>query len=124
MKAAIIIFSDPSHGGDEALGRAFNGLAVAYDFKQQGTEVSIYFQGAGTRWAALVGKADHPLHPLYQAVEELVAGVSCGCADVFGAREEAEKNGFSLITDNRVPGTSGLPSIAQLSQQGYSVFSF
>jgi len=53
-----------------------------------------------------------------------VAGVSCGCADVFGAREEAEKNGFSLITDNRVPGTSGLPSIAQLSQQGYSVFSF
>lgn len=124
MKAAIIIFSDPSHGGDEALGRAFNGLAAAYDFKQQGTEVAIYFQGAGTRWAGLVGKADHPLHPLYQAVAAQVAGVSCGCADVFGARDEAEKNGFSLITDNRVPGTSGLPSIAQLSQQGYTVFSF
>jgi len=35
MKAAIIIFSDPTHGGEEALGRAFNGLAAAYDFKQK-----------------------------------------------------------------------------------------
>lgn len=124
MKAAIIIFSDPSHGGEEALGRAFNGLAAAYDFKQKNTEVSIYFQGTGTRWAGLVTQPDHPLYQLYQAVEDVVAGVSCGCADVFGAREEAEKNGFDLITDNRIPGTSGLPSIAQLSQEGYTVFSF
>lgn len=124
MKAAIIIFSDPNHGGDEALGRAFNGLAAAYDFKQQGTEVAIYFQGAGTRWAGVIGKPDHPLHQLYQAVDDVVAGVSCGCADAFGAREDAEKNGFALITDNRVPGTSGLPSIAELSQQGYTIFSF
>lgn len=124
MKAAIIIFSDPKNGGEEALGRLFNGLAAAYDFKQKGTEVAIYFQGTGTRWAGLISKKDHPLHALYTAVAETVAGVSCGCADVFGAREEAEKNGFDLITDNSVPGTSGLPSIAQLSQQGYAIFTF
>ena len=124
MKAAIIIFSDPKHGGEEALGRAFNGLAAAYDFKQKGTEVAIFFQGTGTRWAGVVSKQDHPLHALYSAVSDTVAGVSCGCADVFGAREDAEKNGFDLITDNRVPGTSGLPSIAQLSDQGYAIFTF
>ncbi|MGP1718058.1 MAG: DsrE family protein [Methylophilus sp.] len=124
MKAAIIILSDPTHGGEEALGRAFNGLAAAYDFKQAGTEVAVYFQGAGTRWAAVISQKDHALHALYSAVSDTVAGVSCGCADVFGAREASEKQGFELITDNRVPGTSGLPSIAQLSAQGYTIFNF
>lgn len=124
MKAAIIIFSDPKTGGEEALGRLFNGLAAAYDFKQNGTETAIYFQGTGTRWAGVVSEPDHPLHALYSAVSNAVAGVSCGCADVFGAREEAEKSGFDLITDNSVPGTSGLPSIARMSNDGYTIFSF
>lgn len=124
MKAAIVILSDPTSGGEEALGRLFNGLAAAYDFKQQGTEVAIYFQGTGTRWAGVVGKPDHPVHALYKAVEDKVAGVSCGCADVFGAREEAVKNGFDLITGNSVPGTSGLPSLAKMVADGYSVFTF
>ena len=48
-KTAIFIFSDPNNG-EEALGRAFNGLAAAYDIKQTGGEVSITFQGTGTRW--------------------------------------------------------------------------
>jgi hypothetical protein len=124
MKAAIVIFSDPKHGGEEALGRLFNGLAAAYDFKQRGVDVAIYFQGTGTRWAGVVGDKTHPVHGLYQAVADKVAGVSCGCADVFGAREDAEKNGFDLVTDNSVPGTSGLPSIAQLAADGYTIYSF
>lgn len=124
MKAAIIIFSDPSHDSEEALGRAFNGLAAAYDFKQKNIDVAIYFQGTGTRWVSHLNKVGHPLYQLYSAVADAVVGVSCGCADVFGARDEAEKNGFDLITDNSVPGTSGLPSIAQLSSNGYTVFSF
>jgi hypothetical protein len=124
MKAAIVIFSDPKHGGEEALGRLFNGLAAAYDFKQRGIDVAIYFQGTGTRWAGVVGDKAHPVHALYQAVADKVAGVSCGCADVFGAREDAEKNGFDLVTDNSVPGTSGLPSIAQLAADGHTIYSF
>jgi hypothetical protein len=124
MKAAIAILSDPTSGGEEALGRLFNGLAAAYDFKQHGTEVAIYFQDTGTRWAGVVGKPDHPVHALYKAVEDKVAGISCGCADVFGAREEAVKNGFDLINDNSVPGTSGLPSLAKMVEDGYTVFTF
>lgn len=124
MKAAIIILSDPKSGGEEALGRLFNGLAAAFDFKQRNVPVSIYFQGAGTRWAGVVGDPAHPVHALYKAVEADVAGVSCGCADVFGAREEAVKNGFDLVTDNSVPGTSGLPSLGKLVSDGYTVFTF
>lgn len=124
MKAAIIILSDPKAGSEEALGRLFNGLAAAYDFKHNDVEVAIYFQGTGTRWAGVVGKPDHPAHALYKAVEDRVVGVSCGCADVFGAHGDAVANGFKLITDNHVPGTSGLPSLAKLVADGYSVFTF
>ncbi len=123
MKAAIIVLSDPK-SGEEALGRLFNALAAAYDFKHKGDEVTVLFQGAGTRWTGEVTKADHPVYGLYKAVEDTVAGASCGCAEVFGAREEAEKNGFDLIKDNPVPDTGGLPSLRSLVADGYRVLTF
>ena len=124
MKAAVVILSDPKTGTEDALGRLFNGLAAAYDFKNRGEDVTILFQGAGTRWANEVVKKDHPAHQLYKAVEDKIAGVSCACADVFGAREPAEKNGFDLITDNAVAGTSGLASLGKLTAAGYQILTF
>src|SRR6476469_8732628 len=82
-KTAVVVLSDPQ-GGDEALGRLFNALAATYDFKQKRQEVQLLFQGAGTRWTAVLTKDDHPAHALYQAVEDRVAGVSAACAVVFG----------------------------------------
>src|SRR6187549_1472992 len=102
-KTAIFIFSDPKFGGDEALGRAFNGLAAAYDIKQSGGDVSVTFQGAGTRWPALITQENHPLHGLYNLVKGNIAGVSCGCADVFEASEDAIASGFPVIKENLVP---------------------
>ncbi len=124
MKAAIIVFSDPKSGSEESLGRLFNALATTYDFKQRGDDVTLLFQGAGTRWAGEVVKEDHPAHQLYTEVQDKVAGVSCGCAEVFGATEDAERSGFDLIKDNAVPGTPGLPSLRELIAQGYSVLTF
>ena len=124
MKAAIIILSDPKSGSEEALGRVFNALAAAYEFKQQGDEVTVRFQGTDTRWIGDLNKAEHPAHDLFEAVKDTVAGVSCGCADVFGASEEAEKSGFELIKDNPVPGTSGLASLRKLAADAYTVLTF
>ncbi len=124
MKAAIIILSDPKSGSDEALGRVFNALAAAYDFKQKRDEVTVLFQGAGTRWLAELSKADHPAHALFEEVKDTVAGASSGCADVFGAREEVVASGFDLISQNPVPGTSGLPSVQALVAQGNTVLTF
>ncbi len=124
MKAAIIVLSDPKSASEESLGRVFNALAAAYDFKQQGDEVTVRFQGAGTRWIGELSKAEHPAHELFEAVKDTVAGVSCGCADVFGANEEAERSGFELIKDNPVPGTSGLASLRKLAADGYTVLTF
>lgn len=123
MKTAIVVLSDPK-GGDEALGRVFNALAAAYDFKARRHEVRILFQGAGTRWAELLVREEHPAHVLYKAVEDSVAGASLACCDVFGAREGAEQSGFDLIATNAVPGTPGLQSVAQYAAEGYSVLTF
>lgn len=124
MKTAIVVLSDPESGGEEALGRLFNALAAAYDLKQQQREVEILFQGAGTRWAGHLTNPEHPAHALYAAVADRVAGVSSGCADVFGARAAAEANGFRLIGDNPIPGTSGLPSLSRYIGDGYAVVTF
>ena len=124
MKAAIVIFSDPESGSEEALGRVFNALAAAYDYKQNGEDVTILFQGTGTRWLAELTKPDHPASQLFEAVKDKVAGASCGCAEVFGSTEDVKKSGFDLIKDNPVPGTSGLPSLRKLAGDGYTVLTF
>ena len=119
-KPAIVVRSD-LQAGEEALGRLFNAVVAAYDFKQKHHDVQLVFQGTGTRWTGLLTRADHPAHALYKAVEDKVAGVSSGCADIFGARHDAELNGFSMITTNAVPGTSGLPSLATYASDGYTI---
>jgi DsrE/DsrF/DsrH-like protein len=122
-KTAIVVLSDPK-GGEEALGRLFNALAATYDFKQKKQDVQLVFQGTGTRWTGVLANADHPAHALYKAIEDKVTGVSAACSDFFGARHDAEVNGFSLITTNDVPGTVGLPSLATYAADGYTILTF
>jgi hypothetical protein len=124
MKATIVILSDPKNGSEEALGRVFNGLAAAYDFKQAGDDVSVVFQGAGTRWISALNQKEHPAHDLFEAVKDQVAGVSQGCALVFGATEEAEKAGLDLIKDNPVPGTPGMASLRKFAAEGATILTF
>ena len=124
MKTAIVILSDPAADTQEGLGRLFNGLAAAYDFKQAGAEVQILFHGTATRWPAVLADDTHPAHGLYREVADTVAGVSCACAEVFGASEGVATTGLELITDNPVPGTTGLPSLAQLTRDGFQILTF
>lgn len=124
QKAVVVVLSDPKAGSEESLGRLFNALAAVYDFKQRGAEVQLLFQGAGTRWAGELVNSEHPAYELFAAVKDKVAGVSCGCADVFGAQEGVAASGFDLITENAVPNTSGLPSLARLTDEGYAVLTF
>ncbi|MEA3411410.1 MAG: DsrE family protein [Pseudomonadota bacterium] len=120
MKTAILVHSDPK-SGEEALGRVFNALAVAHNFKQRGDEVRILFLGAGTRWIADLAKPDNPVHGLFNLVKDKVAGVSQGCADVFGAADEVRASEFEFLNNNPIPGTAGLPSVSKLMEDGYSV---
>ncbi len=124
MKATIVVLSDPKSGTEDAAGRVFNALAAAYDFKAKGDDVSILFQSTGTRWIAELSSSEHPFHELFEAVKDTVAGVSCGCGDVFGASEEAENLGYDLVNDNPIPGTRGLPSLQRLASEGRTIITF
>jgi hypothetical protein len=116
-QTTIVVLADPK-GGEDSLGRLFNALAAVHDFKQKGRPVQLVFQGTGTRWAGVLTRPDHPAHTLYKAVEDKVAGVSSGCAVVFGASADAKRNGFAEISDNAVPGTTGMPSLARYAAEG------
>ncbi|HEY5793209.1 MAG TPA: hypothetical protein VIS74_07915 [Chthoniobacterales bacterium] len=123
MKTAIIILSDPN-AGEEALGRAFNALAVAHEGLQAGDEVEIVFNGAGARWPEQLTKLSHPANGLYNLVREAVKGVSCGCAAVFGATQGVEACGLPLITDKALPGTPGISNIRRYLADGWQTLVF
>lgn len=124
MKTAIVVFSDPKSGSDEALGRLFNALFVAYELIEKGQDVAVIFQGAGTRWASEVVKLDHPSHDLYEAVKGKVVGVSGGCADVFGVTEQTEVVGAKLIREKQIPGTTGIIDLSAYLTDDWRLLTF
>ncbi|MCC6671469.1 MAG: DsrE family protein [Planctomycetes bacterium] len=123
MKLAIAISSDPK-SGDDGLGRAFQGLALAAEAQQHGDQVDVVFIGPGTRWPAVASKLGHPLHDLYHAVRTAVKGASCGCADVFGATAGVEACGVPKLKDFNLAGTSGLASLRRYLAEGWQTLVF
>lgn len=123
-KTAIVIYSDPKAGSEEALGRLFNAMFVAYELKEKKQDVALIFQGAGVRWASEVVKPDHPAHALYNAVSDTVVGVCRGCADVFGATDDVRGSGLDLIDEKAIPGTSGIIDLSKYLDNGYRVLTF
>lgn len=122
-KTAIVVFSDPKSGSEEALGRLFNALFLTHELKGKGADVGLIFQGAGARWAGEIVKTDHPAHALFKAVEDKVV-VCGGCADVFGATEEAEASGLSLVREKDIPGTTGVIDLSRYVADGARLVTF
>jgi hypothetical protein len=111
-------------GSDESLGRLFNGLFVAHELKERKQDVALIFQGAGVRWARELVKPDHPAHGLYSAVEDMVAGVCGGCADVFGATNDVRAAGLPLVNEKAIPGTSSIIDLSRYMDEGYRILTF
>lgn len=123
MKTAIIILPDPK-SGEEALGRVFNGLALAHESVRAGDEVEVVFNGAGTRWPEELTKVSHPANGLYNSVRAAIKGVSCGCAEVFGATGGAESCGLPLLKDKALEGTAGLSDIRRYLAEDWRTLVF
>ena len=121
---AIVVFSDPKSGGEEALGRLFNALFLTLELKDGGRDVDLIFQGAGARWPEEVAKLAHPAHALFQAVRDKVAGVCGGCADVFGATGGAEACDLPLVRERSIPGTTGILDLSRYLDRGWRLVTF
>ncbi len=124
MKTAIVIMSDPKNASEEALGRVFNALAFASECKQKGDEVAVVFNGTGTRWPAELTKLSHPANALYDSIRDVVQGISCGCAEVFGAKESVQSCGVPLKKDHALAGTAGLLSLRRYVADGWNMVVF
>lgn len=124
MKTVIVILCDPTTDRENSLGRVFNALAAAVDFKTRGMEVAILFQGTGTRWIKELTITTHPAHALYQDVKDKIIGASASCAAFFRSTAAIEKSGVSLVNENLIPGTLGFPSLAMLVAKGYNIITF
>jgi DsrE/DsrF-like family len=123
-KTAIVVFSDPNSGSEEAVGRLFNAMFLTLELKDKGQEVALIFQGAGSRWPAEITKPAHPAHTLYHAVADKVAGVCGGCADVFGATEGAKATGLKLVREREIPGVGSILDLSRYLDQGYRLVAF
>jgi len=123
-KTAIVVFSDPKAGSEEALGRLFNALFLTSELKEKGQEVALIFQGAGTRWPAEVTRLAHPANGLYLSVADKVVGVCGGCADVFGATDGVNATGLTLVREKQIPGMGGVLDLSRYLDQGYRLVAF
>src|SRR5918995_1824834 len=77
-KAAIVVLADTETHAD--LGRIANALTSAKEFKEAGDEITIVFDGAGTKWVAELSTPDHRLHKAFESVKDVVAGACSYCA--------------------------------------------
>lgn len=123
-KTLIVVFSDPSHGGEEALGRLLNAMFLTLELKEKQKDVELLFQGTGTRWPAEIVKPAHPANALFQAIADKVAGICGGCADAFGAAKGAESTGIAMIREKAIPGTSGIADLSRYLDEGYRLVTF
>ena len=117
QKIAIVVLSDT--GSDEALGRIFNALTAAKEYKEAGDQVNVSFTGTGTKWIAALQQTNHPAHGLYQAVKDKVAGACGFCAGAYGQTDAAAACGVSLLKDY-----GDNMSFRKLTAAGYQIVTF
>ncbi len=117
MKAAIVVLADTET--HEALGRVVNALEAVKEFKDNGEDVQLIFDGAGAKWVVELSNSDHKAHALYAAVRDKVSGVCEFCAAAFGVTDQVKACGVPLAGE-----FEGHPSLRTLLRQGYHVITF
>lgn len=116
-KAAIVVLAGTE--GREGIGRIANALVTAREFKEEGDDVTIVFDGAGTTWIAELSKPDHKYHSAFEAVRDRVAGACSYCARAYGVKDAVEAAGIRLLDDY-----DEHPSIRRLVVDGFHVITF
>ncbi|HYX06845.1 MAG TPA: DsrE family protein [Bacteroidales bacterium] len=116
-KIAIVIYADTDTV--EAMGKVSNAFMLALEAIENGDDLKIIFEGAGTKWIGELEKEDHKMHALYAGLKDKITGVCNYCAGAFGVKTKVEKAGLPLLSNFKQH--SGLRS---LFADGYSVVNF
>jgi hypothetical protein len=115
-KAAIVVLADTETAGD--LGRVVNALTTAKEFKEAGDEVTIVFDGAGTKWIPELSNG-HQYSRLFGDVRDKIAGACEYCSKAYGVRDGVESAGVELLGEYEQH-----PSLHRYASDGYQVITF
>lgn len=115
-KAAIVVLADSETHAD--LGRLTNALETAKEFHEEGDEVKLIFDGAGTTWIDELTDESHPSHAIYRSLTDVVE-VCEYCAGAFHVEDAVEESAAEPVAE-----FEGHPSLRQLVVDGYEVITF
>lgn len=116
-KAAFVILA--SGEGKESLGRVVNAFMGALEYKEQGGEAKIIFDGAGTEAASEFSSKMHKYNELFEKVRPMIEGACSYCANAFEVTEAIKQAEIALLDEFK-----GHPSFKKLVDDGYSVLIF
>jgi len=116
-KIGIVVFSDTDTM--EAVGKVSNAFMLALEAIENGDDLKIIFEGAGTKWIGELEKEDNKMHQLYLSVKDKITGVCSYCAQAFGVKSSVEKAGVTLLADFK-----GHPSLRNLVADGFEILIF
>jgi hypothetical protein len=116
-KAAIVVLADTET--KKGLGRVANALTSAKEFKEEDHDVTVIFDGAGTKWVGELSDQEHKYNKHFESVKDEVEGACAYCARAFGVKEEVQESGVDLMGE-----FEGHPSLAKLVSEGYQVITF
>lgn len=116
-KIAVVVLADTESHADH--GRFTNAIELAKEAKEEGDQVQVIFDGAGTRWIPMVTQGNGPMQKMFASVKEVVTGACAFCAAAFEVKEAIEKTDVPLLAEYE-----GHPSLRRLIADGYTVVTF
>lgn len=115
--AIILQAGKESH---EGMARAVHALLYASELKEEGYEVVLIFDGAGTEWAEEFSNPDShsKLLPMYNSFKKTgISEIICDyCAGAFGVKENLNTRQYPLVSEY-----NGHPSIVKWVKRGYQL---
>jgi hypothetical protein len=104
---------------NEGMARAVHALLYARELAENGYDVVLIFDGAGTGWAKELQKPENPLHKHYLKVKELgmVEEICDYCADAFEVKDDLPEQQKKLLVGEY----EGHPSLVKWIERGYQI---
>jgi hypothetical protein len=120
-KGRFAVILQAGNETNEGMARAVHALLYAAELAENGYEVVLIFDGAGTGWANELRKPENPLHQHYLRIKELgmVEEICDYCAQKFHVKKNLPEQQRKLLVGEY----EGHPSLVKWIDRGYQVIS-
>lgn len=112
-RVALVFYSLLEGAGNSA---TYRNLMFAQELMRHEDDVSLVFDGAGSKALAEMSRPDHRFHGLLQSVRPRLRGACHFCAKSYGVLEELRAANLPLLGDDR-----GHASLRELLNEGRQI---